>query len=226
MSLTCAECGTVNPDGGAFCTGCGVSLAFAKPSGVARNPFPEEPSRVTGGARASGWLWVALLALVGALAVAGTGFWALQRTSVPDASVPVTRVEPADTATEAVDTIAPADSVSPREEIVEAEPAPPAVAPPVVVPPVVAPPAAKSAEAPKPKKPRVQARRADDEDDAEPAYDRAANARDARPSARWAAARPVPATDATATCWKRASTRSAASPTTATTRPVEGPERW
>ena len=167
MSLTCVECGTVNPDGGAFCTGCGVSLAFARPSAVARNPFPEEPGRASGGAPSSGWGWARLLlfALMGALAVAGTGWWALERTSAPDASVPVTRVEPADTltdtavdaATEAVNTVTPANSVSPREDIVVAEPPPVAVPPP--------PPAAKVQ---KPKKPRVQALRTDDGEEPAP----------------------------------------------------------
>ncbi|RYF32621.1 MAG: hypothetical protein EOO26_10920 [Comamonadaceae bacterium] len=165
MSLVCVECGTVNPDGGAFCTGCGVSLAFARPSAVVRNPLPEEPGRVSGSTRSSAWGWagVLLLALAGALAVAGTGWWALERTSAPDASVPVTRVESADTATdtptEAVDTVTPADSLSPREDIVVADP-PPVAAPPLPPPPV--------AKAQKPKKPRVQALRTDDSEEPAP----------------------------------------------------------
>lgn len=122
MSLTCVECATVNADGDAFCTGCGVSLALAISSNavaavggtaalgamsevrgmttpvaaVPRNAFPEEPGRVSGGSHTLPWLLVAALVLALGAAVVGSGRWAFQRMSAPDGPVPVTIVEPAD----------------------------------------------------------------------------------------------------------------------------------
>ncbi|RYY93088.1 MAG: hypothetical protein EOO24_27550, partial [Comamonadaceae bacterium] len=113
MSLTCVECGTVNADDGAFCTGCGVSLAFATPSSttaplikpvvrpvaqpavtVPRNAFPEEPGRASGSSGALPWVLGGAMLLVAA--VGATGWWAFQRTGGAAADpVPVTRVEPA-----------------------------------------------------------------------------------------------------------------------------------
>ncbi|MBJ7607981.1 MAG: zinc ribbon domain-containing protein [Candidatus Dormibacteraeota bacterium] len=45
MPLGCTRCGTVNPDGNAFCQNCGASLAAAAPPGPAQQSPPATPQQ-------------------------------------------------------------------------------------------------------------------------------------------------------------------------------------